>query len=221
MSLSELTSWALVRAAAAGDADSRETFARRYAGAVRAYLDRRWRQSPLLAEADDAVQEVFVECFKEEGVLRKADPSKGGRFRTLLFAVVHNVARRFETRRPPPPSGPPADLADGQEDPAGLFDREFARATVREALRRQEEDARRAGGDRLRRVELLRLRFYEQLPIRDIARLWQADAAELHRAYARAREEFRAALREVVACHCPGTPAEIDQECADLVNVLR
>jgi RNA polymerase sigma-70 factor (ECF subfamily) len=67
-----------------------------------------------------------------------------------------------------------------------------------------EARARAAGADAARRVELLKLRFGEEMPIRDIARLWNADAARLHHEYATAREEFRAALRDVVAEHQPG-----------------
>jgi RNA polymerase sigma-70 factor (ECF subfamily) len=67
---------------------------------------------------------------------------------------------------------------------------------------------------------LLRLRFHEGLPIREIARRWGADAAELHHQYARARKEFLAALREVVAAHQPGPPSAVDQACAQLLALL-
>jgi hypothetical protein len=69
-------------------------------------------------------------------------------------------------------------------------------------------------------VELLRLRFHDGLPIREIARLWQADPAKLHHEYATARQEFLAALRDVVAFHHPGPSAEIDRVCADLIQLL-
>jgi DNA-directed RNA polymerase specialized sigma24 family protein len=73
-----------------------------------------------------------------------------------------------------------------------------------EALKRAEVE--------LRRVELLRLRFQEGMPIREIARLRGVDAASLHHEYARARREFRSALRDVIAFHHPGAPEEIDRE---------
>jgi hypothetical protein len=69
-------------------------------------------------------------------------------------------------------------------------------------------------------VELLRLRFQDGLPIREIARRWGADAAALHHEYAKARQEFQAALLEVVAFHHPGTPAEVEQACANLLTSL-
>jgi RNA polymerase sigma-70 factor (ECF subfamily) len=59
------------------------------------------------------------------------------------------------------------------------------------------------------------------MPIRDIAGRWGEDAARLHHEYAAAREEFRAALRAVVAFHHPGaTPAETDRACAELLALL-
>ena len=68
---------------------------------------------------------------------------------------------------------------------------------------------------------MLKARFQEGLPIRDIAAKWGTDAAKLQREYATARDEFRAALRSVVAFHLPeATPAEIDRACAELLVSL-
>jgi hypothetical protein len=69
-------------------------------------------------------------------------------------------------------------------------------------------------------VELLRLRFEENRPIREIARLWNIDPAKLHHAYAMARQEYKAALLEVVAFHRPGSPRELEEEAASLLRVL-
>jgi hypothetical protein len=69
-------------------------------------------------------------------------------------------------------------------------------------------------------VELLRLRFEENLPIRAIAEAWAIDAAKLHHAYALARQEFRAALLEVVAFHQHGTSAELEEEAVSLLKAL-
>src|SRR2546421_76794 len=69
-------------------------------------------------------------------------------------------------------------------------------------------------------VELLQLRFAETLPIRTIAARWGVDPARLHHDYAIARQEFRAALLEVVAFHQPGSPVELEQEAASLLKAL-
>jgi len=91
---------------------------------------------------------------------------------------------------------------------------------VREAAERQSVLAARRGDAALRRVELLRLRFHEGMPIREIARLWGQSAASLHHEYARAREEFRSALRDVIASQHPGSPEEIDRECEQLLSLF-
>ena len=75
-----------------------------------------------------------------------------------------------------------------------------------EAAQLQRTRADERGPEAVQRVELLRLRFEENLPIRAIAERWGVDARSLHHAYALARQEFKAALLEVVAFHQPGSP---------------
>ncbi|MBN2489659.1 MAG: sigma-70 family RNA polymerase sigma factor, partial [Planctomycetes bacterium] len=94
----ETTCWTVIQGAARGRAEDREEFALRYAPVLRSYLQGRWGDSPLAAHLDDAVQDVFVECFKESGVLDRADRIGQGSFRRFLYGVVRNVARRFEER---------------------------------------------------------------------------------------------------------------------------
>lgn len=221
------TCWTVIRDAARGDRAARSLFARRYESAVRAYLASRWTSAALRQEVDDAVQEVFMECFKERGALERAESSDGGAFRPFLYGLVRNVARRWEERRARelrrhPPGGPSRlDALEADETSlARVFDRAWARAVMRQAGERLRAQADRAGGAALRRVELLRLRFEEGLAIREIAESWQEDAARLHHEYAKARREFRAALREVVAFHLPGRPDGVDRECSQLLELL-
>jgi RNA polymerase sigma-70 factor (ECF subfamily) len=224
MTSPQSTCWTVIQAAAAGCPVGREQFACRYVPVVRSCLAARWQGSPCLGDLDDAVQEVFVECFKPDGVLERADRDRG--FRPFLLGVVRHVARRIEARHARRREQQPGDdldldaVAGTEESLAREFDRAWARALLREAARRQEDQARAAGAASLRRVELLRLRFHDGLPIREIAALWQADAAELHHEYARARQEFRSALLEVVAFHHPGPAAEVERQCADLLTLL-
>jgi len=227
MTSPQTTCWTLIQGAAAGRREDRDEFARLYAPAVRAYLAARWQGLPHIHSLDDAVQEVFVDCFKCGGALDRVDAERPGGFRAFLYGVVRVVALRFEkqhnTRREHPvPGGVAADGA-AAEDPhlSRVFDRAWAEAVMQEAAVRQARHARETGGAALRRVELLHLRFYENKPIREIARLWEVDAAQLHHEYARAREEFHAMLREVVAFHHPGTPAAVEQECAQLLAMLQ
>src|SRR6516164_10731447 len=98
MSTPESTCWTVIRAAAAGSPADREELAHRYLAVVRAYLGARWRGSPLRPDLDDAVQEVFVECFRQGGAVEAAAAGRVPSFRAFLYGVVRNVARRFESR---------------------------------------------------------------------------------------------------------------------------
>ncbi|MHC4817015.1 MAG: sigma-70 family RNA polymerase sigma factor, partial [Planctomycetota bacterium] len=97
-----------------------------------------------------------------------------------------------------------------------VFDRAWAQAIMRQARQLQAARAREAGEAAQRRVELLRLRFSEARPMREIAREWGVEANRLQYQYARARDEFEAALREVVRDHFP--QAAVEQECARLLE---
>jgi RNA polymerase sigma-70 factor (ECF subfamily) len=226
MGARDSTCWTLIRNAAGGGEAARADFAARYAPAVRAYLAARWRGSGLIRELDDTVQEVFVECLRDGGLLDRARDDRPGGFRAYLYGAVRNVALRAEAMRASRLAREPMNaidlegVPDGEEALSRVYDRAWAKAIVREAAERQSVLASGRGEAALRRVELLRLRFHEGMPIREIARLWGLDAAALHHEYARAREEFRSALRDVIASHHPGSPEDVDRECAQLLSRL-
>jgi RNA polymerase sigma factor (sigma-70 family) len=219
MSTPESTCWTVIRAAAAGSPTDRDELARRYLSIVRAYLGARWRGSGHYADLEDAVQEVFVECFRQGGAVEAAAAGRVPSFRAFLYGVVRNVARRLESR-PTRKEVPLAEIEAKEESQSRLFERTWARAIMSEAAARQRQHAMASGADAERRIELLRLRFEENLPIRQIAERWGVPAVRLHHAYALARQEFKAALLEVVAFHQPGTPAEVEQEAAKLLHAL-
>jgi RNA polymerase sigma-70 factor (ECF subfamily) len=219
MSTQESTCWTVIRAAAAGSPADREELAYRYLAVVRAYLAARWRGSPLRPDLDDAVQEVFVECFRQGGALEAAGAGRVPSFRAFLYGVVRNVARRFESR-PVRAAAPLPELQANEEGLSRLFERTWAQALMTEAAQLQQRRASERGPEAVQRVELLRLRFEEGLPIRTIAERWGVPAAGLHHAYALARQEFKAALLEVVAFHHPGSLAEVEQEAANLLKAL-
>jgi RNA polymerase sigma-70 factor (ECF subfamily) len=226
MAGTDSTCWTVVRRAAEGDAEAREEFARRYSPVIRAYLGSRWRDSPLLGELDDAAQEVFIDCFKGGGVLGRADPDRPGGFRAFFYGVIRKKALELERKyarrrvRPPDESLGMDRLPSDDDGLSTIFDRAWAVAILEEAGDRQAELACERGEDAVRRVELLELRFAEGMPIREIARLWNVDPAHLHHEYARARDEFRAALAEVVSFHHRGTPGEVERECSRLLELF-
>jgi RNA polymerase sigma-70 factor (ECF subfamily) len=216
---SESTCWSVIRAAAAGSPTDCDELARRYLGVVRAYLVARWRGSAWRDDLDDASQDVFVECFRQGGALEAAGAGRVPCFRAFLYGVVRNVARRFESR-PLRETGRLPDIQAKEGDLSQLFDRSWAQAIMTEAAQLQQRRASERGPEAVQRVELLRLRFEECLPIRAIAERWGVAAPDLHHAYARARQEFRTVLLEVVAFHHPGSPAEVEQEAASLLKAL-
>lgn len=219
MPTSESTCWTVIHAAAAGSPADREEMARRYLGVVRAYLAARWRNSAQQQNLGDAVQEVFIECFRQGGALQAVEAGRVPQFRAFIYGVVRNVARRFESRAART-TEPPSDVEANEESLSRHFERAWAKAIMTEAAELQRQRALQQGPEALQRVELLRLRFEDNLPIRTIAERWGIPADELHHAYAKARQEFKSALLEVVAFHQPGSLADIEQEAASLIQSL-
>jgi RNA polymerase sigma-70 factor (ECF subfamily) len=137
------------------------------------------------------------------------------------------VARRFESRI----NAETKKRTHGQIDVdaipvddsrlSQIFEREWAKSIMRQAAERQRTRAEQLGDAALARVELLRLRFEEELPIREIAKLWQVDAPVLHREYARARQEFKDSLHQVVAFHFTGSHMELQREIAAILAALQ
>jgi len=197
-------------------------FARRYLPAVEAYLRRRWGSGRWAVEHDDAVQEVFVECFREGGVLGRVEKERPGGFRAFLYGAVRNVARRFESRSEK--AGHDGDLDAIERDETTLsrvFDRAWALALLRQTWSDLEVAAgQRSESEAPRRLEYLRLRFQDQLPPREIAGRWDVTPESLHELGRRARRDFRAALLRRVAFHHPTTPGEAERECNKLLGLF-
>lgn len=177
-----------------------------------------------MLDVEDAVQEVFVECFKSGGVLERADPKRGD-FRGLLYGVSRNVVNRFEERAIERGRVLPEDSAWLQEvasDDAGqitLFERSWAHGVMNEAMARLRGAASSDGGAS-RRVKILERRFSDNLPIREIASDWGVPAQEIHNEYRKAREEFYRSLKQVVGFHSPSS-SDVAGECRRLLSLLQ
>ena len=224
MHLADSTCWELLGSAADGDANARTQFVAAYGPMVRGSLEALWRGTPHLAHLDDAIQDVFVECLKPNGVLRKADRSRPSGFRAFLRGVVRSVASRHQfhsAREAGRKSAATLDgIGGGDDSVSRILDREWARTIVRAAGERMRERARQLGPSAEQRVELLRERYDDDVPVRDIARRLQLDPDVLHHQLAKARAEFREMLLEVVAVHYPGTRASVERECRRLLDLL-
>lgn len=202
------TCWEVVDGAAQGVQEMRAEFVRRYTDFVRTYLGARWHGTPFAGTVDDAAQDVFVECFREGGILERVDSTRGS-FRAFLCGAIRNVARQFEATRAAAHEVQPTSRFDTDDQPGAetnasrILDRAWARTILDLAGARQRREAEGKGESALRRIEILRLRFEEGLPIREIARLWDADPARLHEEYRQARQEFRRCLEAELAQQAP------------------
>lgn len=214
----------MVQAASRGDEAARAEFASVYSAAIRGFFSARWRGRVLRAEAEDAAQEVLVECLKSDGVLERAEPGRGD-FRGLLFGVSRNVARRFEERAMqlgrllPEEENWRERVASDEAGQATLFDRSWARSMMKAAGKLHRERAQAEGESGQRLIEILVRRFQNNEEIREIAADWGVPAQEVHNAYRKARTDFHRCLREVIARHAP-EGADLDQECQRLLELL-
>lgn len=233
----ESTCWSLIQNAAEGEQNARETFARLYQSVVLGFLKSRWAGTRDAFDLDDAIQDVFIDCFKPNGALQRWQSGRDGGFRGYLYGVVRNVALRHEEkRRKMLPLD--FDFEADQTSAESAFDRAWARSLMKEASRDMAESAKIADGNAtdqipsdqtphgdmtemgraMRRVQLLKERFNKNRPIREIASEWQVDPAWLHHEYATARQEFRAALLRVIAFHDPHSTR--DEQERTLKNLL-
>ncbi|MCA8970571.1 MAG: sigma-70 family RNA polymerase sigma factor [Planctomycetes bacterium] len=218
----EPTCWTIVHAAAGGDAESRALFWKSYAAPIRAYLLERWCRASLTNDVEDAVQDVFVECFKQDGALRAADAERGS-FRAFLFGIVRNVARRHEERVARSGRLTASQTSILEELPARdaslsrVFDRAWALGIMTEAVRRHAAIGADRDEEFRQRYRILRLRIEDGLPIRTIAERLALEATRVHNDYRRARREFRETLRLVVVDH---GSLDVDAECARLIDLL-
>jgi len=216
----------MIQRAAGGSGRDREEFARLYAPVIRAYLGTRWRGTAMMGDVDDATQDVFLQCFKEEGALGRAEPDRPSGFRGFLYGVVRNVARIFERdprrrKEAQPISSVDLDRFEADEEPLSqVFDRAWASAVLREAAAVQYEHAVAKGPDAVRRHELLLIRYRDDLPIREIAKRWDVEPAWLHGQFRRAREEFKRALIEAVRARQGGETASVEAECERLLGLI-
>lgn len=133
------TLWTVIRGARAKDDAAVRDFVAKYRAPIVAYCVRRG----LASEAEDLAQEVFLRIFRD-GVLEKADPSKG-RFRSLLLAVArHAVGNHLERERAGKrgagqvQSLAALDVASEERDET--FDREWIRHLIFLALDRLARD---------------------------------------------------------------------------------
>lgn len=222
MERSERTSWTLVARAAGGDSDSREAFARIYGPVIAAYLAARWRVALGADEVQDAMNEVFLQCFKQGGALGRVEDRREGGFRAYLYGITRNVAgtlrqaHRKEASGESAIAGAPSD----EQTMSQVFDRAYAVALTREARYVMAMNAATDLGasQRLRALELM---YEEGMPSREVAQRLGIEPSAVYPLLTRARKDFKVALLQVMAENHPGeTLPELENRCLDVLSAL-
>lgn len=228
------TNWTLLSALREGDEAAREranaVLCERYWAPVYAYLRREGRRPEAAAEL---AQAFFVEVVQTRGLWDRADQSRG-RLRSLLLTALQNYCRSVrrrersrdiavrelaELRR---------SVADAPDASAArtVFEREWGRATVGEAVRRCEAHFVRAGRSGHWRLfetcYLLPAMGHASRPEMDRAATEAGfeSAAGASAALQVVRTRFRALLAEVVA-ETVEDPSDVADERALLELAVR
>ena len=221
------TCWTVIKGAAAGRAESRETFARTYASVIGAYFAARWKLPASHEEVRDALQEVLLDCFKTRGALERVDPDRPGGFRAFLYGIArtaaHNIERRRARRldRQAEAGFNPDDLPADEATLSQVFDRAWARMLARTAVGLMIKRANDEGRETRIRGEVMRLRYSDDLPPREIARRLQVERREVYRVLATAKNEFRNALLDVMAHNNPhASPRDLEKKCVGMLALI-
>lgn len=231
MALFQTTRWSMVIAASGDSRGARaaiENLCRVYRSPVLAYVRRRGARP---SEAEDLVQGFFLD-FLEHRSHARADPARG-RFRTFLLTALQRwLANAWDHANAQKRGGGMAMEslddrhaerlgADDEESPERVFEREWAQALLREAMRRLEAEALAAGKGAL--FAALRDSLLEAPDPALYARLAERFgmrpntlAVTVYRMRERLRELVRRELAETVA-----EPAEVEREMAVLHDALR
>ena len=172
------------------------------------------------------MQEVFLDCFKSNGALDRADKTRAGGFRAFFYGAARTAALRCEqayhlnTKRSPSVDIDADRVGADERSLSEVFDRAWAQSVVREAVAVHRAQARMFDGREKMRVEILRLRFEVGKPIREIAKLLDLTPELAHQEYAAARKGFRHVLEDVVAAHYADSELSITERCREVLLLL-
>jgi len=227
------THWSQVARAGTGDSSSRpqalEKLLRLYLPAFRAHVIRVLRVPA--SDADDLVQGFVCDRIVAEGLIARADQTRG-RFRTyLLTALDRHIARvrRYDSAKMRRPEDGAASLDETIDCPAGepaaaeMFDIEWARATIAQAIEQMRKECEGGREDlwRIFRARVLgpTLEGIEPAPYAQLAEelnLPSVDAAA--NLTVTAKRMFGRCLRAVVGRYAQEN--ELEQEINDLRQIL-
>ena len=227
------TRWTLIGRAVDGNPTVQraalDELCHRYMPALRAYLVRNKRLPP--EEADDVLQGFLAGKILEQGILDRAEPQRG-RFRNFLLVslnhylvscVRHEHARSRHADLPDASLDP--QMAAQAPDSSDVFNMEWARQLLADALRRMHEDCKSP----LRRQSWI---IFEQRVLKPtllggepaeydelVRRLNFKSPREAQNVLVNAKRRFIQCLRDAIADY-EGPHADIDAEIQDLQRIL-
>jgi RNA polymerase sigma factor (sigma-70 family) len=193
-----------------------------YADATGAYLTRK-----LAGERgeriDDIVQEVLLELLARPGLLARAQPGSGSRFRHYLMTLAWNAARNAQrrARRDDVPAEDTSRLSAPAPEQQQDMDRAWALALLREALDHLERRCAAGLLDPLARTLLLG-HVVDGRSLRNLADEHQLSLATASRRLADARRQLHDGLAEQLRLAGELGPDEDPAAvCATLLAALR
>jgi len=230
------TDWSLLhRVECAEPADSSEhldQLLKRYLPAMQAYLVRGRHLNA--DQAEDILQSFVAREFLQKSLVGKADPARG-RFRTLLLTVLDRYVvsefRRASAKRrsAEPPQARDLESAEARLEegamPSDVFDVEWARVILTEALRRMEHECRAKGHSEVWEVFRLRvilpcLHDAKPLSYKDmVSRMELRSPTQASNLLVTGKRTFVRCLESVVAEYA-NSPEEVHDEILDLKQIL-
>lgn len=202
----------------------------RYLPAVRSHLIFRKRVHP--DQVDDLIQGFVASRVIEKDLIARVERERG-KFRTFLLTALdryiigqyrHNSAKKRSAGQMANLADLP-DLAGDREDTSCMFDVQWARTLLSDALDRMQKQCHGSGRDDLWNIFECRLLgpilnqqpapSYEQL----IEKFQLVSPTQASNLLVSAKRMFTRLLRSVVAEYTPD-PEQIDQEITDLMKIL-
>ena len=230
------THWSLVdraaRGGAAGQREALDELLARYLPALKAHMMRKMRLPE--DRAQDLLQDFVAEKVLEREILAKADQARG-RFRTFLLTACQNFAistfRKEKARKRAAADGASVGIENEDERlrvaeaNTDVYDVEWAREVLREALRRMRVRCEGSGREDL--WGLFETRFLDPLleqaepPAYDelVGRFGFRSPNHAAKGLMRAKRMFGRQLRAVVGEYCESR-IEVDDEIRALRQIL-
>jgi len=211
VSIFSTTMWTQIGQAQAGSREALEAILSKYRAPVFEYLKRHGLSE---ADADDIVQEVFLQVCREEFLVR-ADRDKG-KFRTLLMRVTQHVLasdfrKKFSQKRGGRKRLHSLEQALEVPVPApeeSRFNEIWAKSIVQMGLERLRRDGSRLN---LAYHDALVLRYFEHQSQREIATKLGCAEHDVENYLRYGKERLKRILRELTQEYCSSESEHVEE----------